>query len=157
MASKTKIDGMTKDYKYATEISQMVFRTTQNLHWTLTIMFQMFVFGEVPEPNDETVSLVEDIVRGQIIELVSHSLINVCLTVLTYILQIVQARALASKRGLKFLTAEDLIFFIRHDRAKVNRLRTYLSWKEVRKHAKESTEVGPIEPDGVDEGPEGEG
>jgi hypothetical protein len=24
MASKTKIDGMTKDYKYATEISQMV-------------------------------------------------------------------------------------------------------------------------------------
>ncbi|KAI0787117.1 hypothetical protein BC629DRAFT_1714848 [Irpex lacteus] len=27
---------------------------------------------------------------------------------------------------------------IRHDRAKVNRLRTYLSWKEVRKHAKDS-------------------
>jgi transcription initiation protein SPT3 len=30
----------------------------------------MFVFGEVTEPNPETVSLVEDIVRGQIIELV---------------------------------------------------------------------------------------
>lgn len=27
---------------------------------------------------------------------------------------------------------------IRHDRAKVNRLRTYLSWKDVRKHAKDS-------------------
>jgi transcription initiation protein SPT3 len=33
---------------------------------------------------------------------------------------------------------EDLIFLIRHDRGKVNRLRTYLSWKDVRKHAKDS-------------------
>lgn len=30
----------------------------------------MFVFGEVQDPNPETVSLVEDIVRSQIIELV---------------------------------------------------------------------------------------
>lgn len=37
---------------------------------------------------------------------------------------------------------EDLIFLIRHDRAKVNRLRTYLGWKDVRKKARE---------DGVDE------
>ena len=36
------------------------------------------------------------------------------------------------------MSAEDLIFLIRHDRAKVNRLRTYLSWKDVRKHAKDS-------------------
>ena len=38
---------------------------------------QMFVFGEVQDPTTETVNLVEDIVRGQIIELVrihtSHS------------------------------------------------------------------------------------
>lgn len=45
---------------------------------------------------------------------------------------------LASKRGARYLSAEDLIFLIRHDRAKVNRLRTYLSWKDVRKHAKDS-------------------
>ena len=31
---------------------------------------QMFVFGEVQEPTQETVNLVEDIVRSQIIELV---------------------------------------------------------------------------------------
>ncbi|KAH8096662.1 TFIID-18kDa-domain-containing protein [Cristinia sonorae] len=93
----------TKEYKYVTEISQM-----------------MFVFGEVQEPLTETVNLVEDIVRSQIIELV------------------LQARALASKRGARFLSAEDLIFLIRHDRAKVNRLRTYLSWKDVRKHAKDN-------------------
>ena len=30
----------------------------------------MFVFGEVADPNQETVNLVEDIVRSQIIELV---------------------------------------------------------------------------------------
>jgi transcription initiation protein SPT3 len=31
----------------------------------------MFVFGEVQDPNAETVNLVEDIVRSQVIELVS--------------------------------------------------------------------------------------
>jgi hypothetical protein len=52
--------------------------------------------------------------------------------------QIIQARNLASRRGARYLSAEDLIFLIRHDRAKVNRLRTYLSWKDVRRHAKDS-------------------
>ncbi len=33
----------------------------------------MFVFGEVQEPNMDTVNLVEDIVREQLIELVSLS------------------------------------------------------------------------------------
>ncbi|KAG6378963.1 TFIID-domain-containing protein [Boletus reticuloceps] len=92
-----------RDYKYTQEISQM-----------------MFVFGEIQDPNHETVNLVEDIVRSQLIELVF------------------QARALANRRGARYLTAEDLIFLIRHDRGKVNRLRTYLSWKDVRKHAKDS-------------------
>lgn len=44
---------MSRDYKYTQEISQM-----------------MFVFGEVQDPTPETVNLVEDIVRGQLIELV---------------------------------------------------------------------------------------
>ncbi|KZT05586.1 TFIID-18kDa-domain-containing protein [Laetiporus sulphureus 93-53] len=92
-----------REYKYSQEISQM-----------------MFVFGEVQDPNPETVNLVEDIIRSQLIEL------------------IVQARMLATRRGARYLSAEDLIFLIRHDRAKVNRLRTYLSWKDVRKHAKDS-------------------
>ncbi|KAI9574430.1 TFIID-18kDa-domain-containing protein [Boletus coccyginus] len=95
-------DGL-RDFKYTQEISQM-----------------MFVFGEIQDPNHETVNLVEDIVRSQLIEL------------------ILQARALANRRGARYLTAEDLIFLIRHDRGKVNRLRTYLSWKDVRKHAKDS-------------------
>ncbi|KAI0700618.1 TFIID-domain-containing protein [Cytidiella melzeri] len=110
-----------REYKYFTEISQM-----------------MFVFGEVQDPAPETVNLVEDIVRSQVIEL------------------ILQARPLASRRGARYLAAEDLIFLIRHDRAKVNRLRTYLSWKEVRKHAKDSSGDGgaqevDIPEDGADD------
>lgn len=54
----------------------------------------------------------------------------------------VQARGLAQRRGLRVPTTEDLIFLIRHDRGKVNRLRNYLGWKDVRKKAKD---------DGVDE------
>jgi len=102
MATLKKVQGE-KEYKYTPEISQM-----------------MFVFGEVQDPNIETVNLVEEIVRSQLIEL------------------IVQARGITARRGAKHLAAEDLIFLIRHDRAKVNRLRTYLSWKDVRKTAKNS-------------------
>ncbi|TBU23996.1 TFIID-18kDa-domain-containing protein [Dichomitus squalens] len=105
-----------REYKYSQEISQM-----------------MFVFGEVQDPNPETVNLVEHIVRSQLIEL------------------IVQARSLATRRGARHVSAEDLIFLIRHDRAKVNRLRTYLSWKDVRKHAKDS-EGGPAEVEQLEDG-----
>ena len=44
---------------------------------------------------------------------------------------------MSAKRGARHVTPEDLIFIIRDDRAKVNRLRTYMSWKDVRKNAKE--------------------
>ncbi|BFZ54953.1 Transcription initiation protein spt3 [Savitreella phatthalungensis] len=97
--------------QYRSEISQM-----------------MFVIGD-SEPSAETTALIEEIVRAQVIELLTH------------------AAAQAAKRGTKSITTEDLIFLIRHDRAKVNRLRTYLSWKDVRKNAKE-TEGGGA--DGVD-------
>ncbi|KAG8865156.1 Transcription initiation protein spt3 [Tulasnella sp. 330] len=106
-----------KEYRYTTEISQM-----------------MFVFGEVADPLVETVNLVEDIVRSQVLEIV------------------LQARQLASKRGVRNIAAEDLIFLIRYDRAKVNRLRTYLSWKDVRKNAKESDTAGGAMDDVMEEG-----
>lgn len=51
---------------------------------------------------------------------------------------ILQSRKLAQRRGSRYLAPEDLIFLIHYDRAKVNRLRNYLSWKDVRKNAKES-------------------
>ncbi|WVQ76885.1 hypothetical protein IAR50_006559 [Cryptococcus sp. DSM 104548] len=114
------------EYKYMVEIRQM-----------------MFVFGEVQTPLPETVKLVEDIVRGQIIEIITR------------------ARLLTHLRSSRFLSPEDLIFLIRDDRAKVNRLRTYLSWKDVRKRAKEEAEragagAGQAEDVDLEEGGGGE-
>lgn len=84
----------------------------------------MFVLGEATEPPVETTSLIEDIVRGQVIEI------------------LVQATRTAAYRGTKSIAPEDVIFLIRHDTAKVNRLRTYLSWKDVRKNAKDQESGG---------------
>ncbi|CAO3574250.1 unnamed protein product [Mortierella alpina] len=86
------------------------------------IQQMMFVFGEVSDAIPETTMLVEDIVRSQVIEII-------CL-----------AAQQARKRSSRFMSAEDLIFLIRHDRPKVNRLRTYLSWKDVRKNVKDSSD-----------------
>lgn len=79
----------------------------------------MFVSGETNDPPPETTALVEDIVRAQVVEI------------------LLQASSLALKRGSRSIAVEDLIFQIRHDKAKVNRLKTYLSWKDVRKNAKD--------------------
>ncbi|SCW02870.1 LAFE_0F16094g1_1 [Lachancea fermentati] len=89
-------------YKYRVEIQQM-----------------MFVSGENNDPPIETTCLIEDIVRGQVVEI------------------LLQANKTAHSRASKSIMPEDVIFLIRHDRAKVNRLRTYLSWKDLRKNAKD--------------------
>ncbi|KAG6020399.1 hypothetical protein E4U41_002862 [Claviceps citrina] len=96
-----------KAYKYRQEISQM-----------------MYVSGETGEPSVETTSIIEDIVRQQVIELLRN------------------CTELASRRGSKSISTTDLIFQIRHDQAKVSRLRTFLSWKDVRKNVKDSDDKG---------------
>lgn len=81
----------------------------------------------------------------------------VCNVLKLWLFKILQARALATRRGARYLSAEDLIFLIRHDRAKVNRLRTYLSWKDVRKHAKDSggDGGGAVEVETLEDGADG--
>ncbi|KAI9362035.1 hypothetical protein DFJ73DRAFT_655553, partial [Zopfochytrium polystomum] len=110
---------MPRSTEYQTEIAQM-----------------MFVFGEVPEPLDETTELVEEITRAQIIELVRAAQHHNRPFFFFFFFFIVHAVAQAQKRGSKNLSAEDLIFLIRHDRKKTSRLRTFLSWKDVRKNVK---------------------
>ncbi|KAJ9070503.1 Transcription initiation protein spt3 [Entomophthora muscae] len=90
-------------YKYNSEIQQM-----------------MYVCGEKNDPLPDTVMLIEDIVRGQVIELFQ------------------MASKLASTRGSRVPTPEDFIFLIRKDKTKVNRLISFLAWKDVRKNTKES-------------------
>ncbi|KAJ3113416.1 Transcription initiation protein spt3 [Physocladia obscura] len=88
-------------------------------HYRAEIAQMMFVFGDTSEPADDTVALVEDLTRAQIAEVV------------------IQAIAQAQKRGSKTISAEDLIFLIRHDVKKTNRMRQFLSWKDVRKNVKD--------------------
>ncbi|KAL7273939.1 Transcription initiation protein spt3 [Rhizina undulata] len=94
-------------FKYRVEIQQM-----------------MFVSGETGEPSAETTGIIEEIVRGQVIEM------------------LIQCTAQAARRGSRSISTDDLIFLIRHDKAKVSRLRTYLSWKDVRKTAKDNDPAG---------------
>lgn len=61
---------------------------------------------------------------------------------MTYGLQLRQCTEQASRRGSRSISTDDLIFLIRHDVAKVSRLRTFLSWKDVRKNVKDSDDKG---------------
>lgn len=61
-----------------------------------------------------------------------------------------QARAQAARRATRTIAVEDLVFLVRHDRAKVNRLRSYLSWRDVRRKLKEPNEADD-ETDGMEE------
>ncbi|BDD57168.1 hypothetical protein MAP00_002558 [Monascus purpureus] len=88
------------------------------------IQQMMFVSGETAEPSVETTTLIEEIVRQQVIEILARS------------------TSLATRRGVRSISTDDLIFLIRHDKAKVSRLRTFLSWKDVRKNVKDSDDKG---------------
>ncbi|XXG98355.1 hypothetical protein Hte_004678 [Hypoxylon texense] len=84
------------------------------------IQQMMYVSGETGEPSLETTAMIEEIVRQQVIEMLRN------------------CTELAVRRGSRSITINDLIFLIRDDAPKVSRLRTFLSWKDVRKSAKDS-------------------
>ncbi|KAF4300678.1 Transcription initiation factor IID 18kDa subunit [Botryosphaeria dothidea] len=85
----------------------------------------MFVSGETAEPSAETTTLIEQIVQQQVQEMLRECTI------------------LANRRGSRSISTDDLMMLIRHDRAKISRLRTFLQWKDVRKTAKDSDEKNP--------------
>ncbi|CAO2654248.1 Nn.00g109810.m01.CDS01 [Neocucurbitaria sp. VM-36] len=91
---------------------------------TLTIPQMMFVSGETGEPSPETTTLIESIVQDQ----VQHMLR--------------ECTALATRRGSKSISTDDLFMLIRHDRAKISRLRHFLQWKDVRRSVKDSDDKG---------------
>ncbi|KAI1770714.1 TFIID-18kDa-domain-containing protein [Hypoxylon cercidicola] len=95
------------------------------------IQQMMYVSGETGEPSVETTAMIEEIVRQQVIEMLRN------------------CTELAVRRGSRSITINDLIFLIRDDAPKVSRLRTFLSWKDVRKSAKDSDDKNA---DGADIG-----
>ncbi|KAK3944781.1 transcription initiation factor IID, 18kD subunit-domain-containing protein [Diplogelasinospora grovesii] len=101
------------------------------------IQQMMYVSGETGEPSVETTGIIEDIVRQQVVEILR------CCT------------ELAARRGSRSITINDLIFQIRDDAPKVSRLRTFLSWKDVRKNVKDSDDKGGEADLGAGEDPVG--
>lgn len=109
----------------------------------------MFVSGETAEPSIETTSAIEEITRQQVVEIVGSAFIFIYLlshppkwsSQLTSF-QLTRSTQLATRRGSRSISTDDLIFLIRHDKAKVSRLRTFLSWKDVRKNVKDSDDKG---------------
>ncbi|KAL8870988.1 MAG: hypothetical protein Q9174_003089 [Haloplaca sp. 1 TL-2023] len=88
------------------------------------IQQMMFVSGETAEPSPETTTIIEEIVHTQVVEMLKRS------------------TASATRRGSRSISTNDLFFLIRHDKAKLSRLVTFLSWKDVRKTAKDSDDKG---------------
>ncbi|KAL2137404.1 hypothetical protein VTI74DRAFT_25 [Chaetomium olivicolor] len=101
------------------------------------IQQMMYVSGETAEPSVETTGIIEDIVRQQVIEILRS------------------CTELAARRGSRSITINDLIFQIRDDAPKVSRLRSFLSWKDVRKNVKDSDDKGGEADLGVGEDPVG--
>jgi len=93
----------------------------------------MYVSGETSEATSETTGMIEEIVRQQVIEMLR------------------QCTDQASRRGSRSISTDDLIFLIRHDQAKVSRLRTFLAWKDVRKNVRDSEENKDADIGGGDE------
>lgn len=88
------------------------------------IAMMLLALCAIREPDDALTQYIEDVVRNHVQQLV------------------LQARAQAARRNAKAVAVEDLVFLVRHDRARLNRLRTYLSWKDVRKKMRELDQVG---------------
>ncbi|GAA5835491.1 hypothetical protein JCM9279_004557 [Rhodotorula babjevae] len=100
--------------------------------YTQEIASMVFVCTGIKDPDDDLAQFLEDVVRSEMAELVT------------------QARAQATRRATRTIAVEDLVFLVRHDRAKVNRLRSYLSWRDVRRKLKEPNEADD-EIDGMEE------
>ncbi|VUC25593.1 unnamed protein product [Clonostachys rosea] len=86
------------------------------------IQQMMWVAGEENDPSTETILLIESIVREQVVQM------------------LVTARDLAHRRGAALFSNNDVIFQIRHDDARVERIRAFLTWKSIRKKAKNEDE-----------------
>ncbi|KAH6977597.1 transcription initiation factor IID, 18kD subunit-domain-containing protein [Ilyonectria sp. MPI-CAGE-AT-0026] len=84
------------------------------------IQQMMYIAGETQDPSVETISLVEEITRDQVV------------------LMLTVANNLAARRGSRVFSNNDLIFQFRHDAARVGRLRNFLAWKSIRKTMKDS-------------------
>ncbi|KAJ4256076.1 Transcription initiation protein spt3 [Fusarium torreyae] len=86
------------------------------------IQQMMYVAGETGDVSTETLTLVEEIIRDQLV------------------LMLTTANDLAARRGQRVFGINDIIFQVRHDPARLARLQTLLRWKAIRRKAKANNE-----------------
>ncbi|KKP05797.1 spt3 [Trichoderma harzianum] len=84
------------------------------------IQQMMYVSGETLDPSTETIILIETLVQQQVFHMLKSS------------------QELAWRRGARFFSNDDLIFQVRDDTARVERIRNFLAWKAVRKTTKDA-------------------
>ncbi|KAL2277138.1 hypothetical protein FJTKL_00268 [Diaporthe vaccinii] len=84
------------------------------------IQQMMYIAGETQDVSTPTIKLIEDIIRDQVVHI------------------LVTANDLAARRGSRVMSNNDIIFQVRHDVARTERIRTFLTWKSIRKTVKDS-------------------
>ncbi|KAF5693601.1 spt3-like transcription factor [Fusarium denticulatum] len=89
--------------------------------YTNEVQQMMFVAGETQDIANETAALVEQIVREQIIHIMT------------------KAKELSARRGEKFIAIRDILFQVRHDTARMTRLQNVIRWKRLRGEARKTT------------------
>lgn len=86
--------------------------------YTAEIQAMMYTCGDVRTVQTDTAILMETLVHAHLAEI------------------IIKAASVAGRRSSRSLTTEDIMFTIRRDLAKVQRLKDFLGWKDLRKNAK---------------------
>ncbi|KAJ4310181.1 Transcription initiation protein spt3 [Fusarium piperis] len=91
------------------------------------IQRMMYIAGETQDPSVETIAVIEEIIRDQVV------------------LMLTTANELASRRGARFISNADLFFQIRHDPGRLGRLLNLLRWNRLRLKSKAKGEKGDAE------------
>ncbi|XP_062072905.1 transcription initiation protein SPT3 homolog [Lepus europaeus] len=86
--------------------------TGKSISFVAEIMSMMFSLGDARRPVHETVVLVEDVVRTQLINLLR------------------QAAEVSQLRGARVISPEDLLFLMRKDKKKLRRLLKYMFMRD---------------------------
>ncbi|OBA25745.1 TFIID-18kDa-domain-containing protein [Hanseniaspora valbyensis NRRL Y-1626] len=107
-------------YKYRVEIQQM-----------------MFVSGDIQNSSILLTNMIEDIVREEVVKILKEGLILAVKRKTYSNASNENTSNTASSNIPPLILPEDIIFLMRHDKSQVARLRTYLSWKELRKNSKD--------------------
>ncbi|KAM0351028.1 hypothetical protein ACHAPU_002808 [Fusarium lateritium] len=107
-------------------------KTTPN--YGAEIQQMMFCAGERQDVSVETLTLIEEIVREQVIHLLTT------------------ANELAARRGQRAFSINDILFQIRHDRYRLARVQTLIRWRAIRRAANtKNNDSGEINIDDVED------